>query len=77
MLPHDEVMVVTASGKVTRLAAEDIPEQARRTKGVQLVQLGRGDRVVEVHRTEDDGGGDEEGGVPVQLSPGQLELLSE
>ncbi|MEZ4424454.1 MAG: DNA gyrase subunit A [Gemmatimonadota bacterium] len=76
MLPDDEVMVVAASGKVFRLVGADVPEQGRRTRGSPLVQLGRGDRVVEVTRTESSG----EGGGPVRPAAGggregQLDLL--
>jgi DNA gyrase subunit A len=72
VLDTDEVMLVSASGQVTRLAAEAIPLQGRRTQGRELVKLAAGDRVVEVTRTE----GEE--GVPavVPLSgDAQLDLL--
>ncbi len=52
----DEVMVVTAGGKVTRAAADSVPVQKRRTLGRRLVEVGKGDRVVEVTRTEGRGG---------------------
>jgi DNA gyrase subunit A len=72
VLDTDEVMLVSGSGQVTRIAAEAIPLQGRRTQGKKLVQLAVGDRVVEVTRTE----GEE--GVPsaVPLSgDAQLDLL--
>ncbi len=52
----DEVMVVTAGGKVTRAAADSVPVQKRRTLGRRLVEVGKGDRVVEVTRAEGRGG---------------------
>ena len=74
----DEVMLVTASGHVTRLAAEQIPEQGRRTRGGILVKLVTGDRVVEVSRAASTSGGSESGEVePVAASPGDEEEQSD
>jgi DNA gyrase subunit A len=50
VLDGDTVMVVSAGGVVTRLAAGDIAVQGRRTQGSRLVKLAAGDRVVEVTR---------------------------
>ena len=61
VLSGDEVMIVTASGHVTRLTAEQIPTQGRRTRGGSLVGLGAGDRVVEVSRAAPTSGGTESG----------------
>ena len=52
----DEVMVVTAGGKVTRASAATVPVQGRRTQGKRLVDVPKGDRVVEVTRAEGSGG---------------------
>jgi DNA gyrase subunit A len=46
----EDLMVVTAGGKVFRLLVDDIPEQHRRSRGKRLVSLPVGDRVVEVTR---------------------------
>ena len=74
----DEVMLVTASGHVTRLAAEGIPEQGRRTRGGILVELAMGDRVVEVSRAASTSGGSESGEVePVAASPREEEDQSD
>ncbi len=61
LLEGDEVMVVMASGKVTRLHADEVRSQGRRTQGRPLVQPATGDRVVEVTRayTETVGRGSE------------------
>jgi len=75
LLPDEEMMIVTAAGNVVRLTADEVPEQGRRTKGARLVALGRGDRVVEVTRTESDSGGGER--MERASALGQLELLSE
>jgi DNA gyrase subunit A len=70
----DEVMVVTAGGKVSRAAADAVPIQGRRTQGKRLVELAKGDRVVEVTRAEG------RGGAPARDTAGgdeqaELELL--
>ena len=78
VLSGDEVMIVTASGHVTRLAAEQIPVQGRRTSGGSLVELGRGDRVVEVSRAAPTSGGTESGeGEPIAAGSGDEEDQSE
>jgi DNA gyrase subunit A len=75
VLDADEVMLVTAGGQVGRVAAESIPAQGRRTQGRKLMKLAAGDRVVEVTRSQEEGGapaGDTLGGPD-----GQLDLLGE
>jgi DNA gyrase subunit A len=60
VLPGDELMVITASGKAIRIAAEEVPEQGRATQGKRVLKGGEGDLVVEVARVaqerEDEGG---------------------
>ncbi len=51
----EDVMVVSAGGKVFRVPVDDIPLQHRRSRGKRLVSLAAGDRVVEVTRAS--GGG--------------------
>lgn len=53
----EEVMVVSAGGKVMRIPVDDIPLQHRRSRGKRLVSLPAGDRVVEVTRASGGGGG--------------------
>ncbi len=48
---REEVTIVTASGGVTHIDVEAVPEQGRRTRGTRVVQIPRGDRVVEVARS--------------------------
>jgi DNA gyrase subunit A len=55
----EEVMVVSAGGKVFRVATESVPEQHRRAKGRRIVALSSGDRVVEVTRASGSKGGRE------------------
>ncbi|MEQ9399751.1 MAG: DNA gyrase subunit A [Longimicrobiales bacterium] len=56
VLDGDEIMVVTSGGQVSRVAVEGIPLQGRRTQGRSLVKVAAGDRVVEVTRTQGEGG---------------------
>ncbi|HSG06957.1 MAG TPA: DNA gyrase subunit A [Longimicrobiales bacterium] len=74
VLDADEVMLITGGGQVTRIAADEIPEQGRRTQGRKLMKLPAGDRVVEVTRTQ--GGGGEPAPAPLLGDP-QLDLLGE
>ncbi len=74
VLEADEVMIVTAGGRVTRVAADSVPVQGRRTQGRRMAPLEGGDRVVEVTRAEG------RGGAPARDEPeldgaGQLDLL--
>ena len=73
VLDTDGIMLVTAGGKVTRIAADEIPVQGRRTQGRKLMKLPLGERVVEVTRTQE-GGGDPTP-APLTGSDTQLDLL--
>jgi len=76
VLEADEVMLVTAAGRVSRAAVGSVPVQGRRTQGRRMIPVERGDRVVEVTRAEGSGGaparervaGEDDG-------EGQLDLL--
>ena len=78
----EDVMVVSAGGKVFRVPVDDIPEQHRRSRGKRLVSLPVGDRVVEVTRASGRGetlaapdpGGDGDPG-PGSEAVDQMELL--
>jgi len=74
LLPGDELMVVTAGGAATRVAANAVPEQGRATQGKRIIALPEGDRVVEVARVAKERGGPEgnEDEVPgVEEAPGE------
>jgi DNA gyrase subunit A len=78
----EDVMVVTAGGKVFRIPVDDIPEQHRRSKGRSVVSLPPGDRVVEVTRASgrrssvsSSGAGGGDGGTPASEPVDQMELL--
>jgi len=73
----DEVMLVTAGGRVTRAAADSVPIQGRRTQGRRMAEIEPGDRVVEVTRAQGRGGAPAR--KAAEPSPeggdGQLDLL--
>lgn len=82
---EEEVMVVSAGGKVFRVQVQEVPVQHRRSKGKQMVSLAAGDKVVEVTRSSGAGGpakngpdvpepDGREGGGEGELE--QMELLS-
>ncbi|MSR20916.1 MAG: DNA gyrase subunit A [Gemmatimonadetes bacterium] len=56
VLDSDDLVIVTATGKVTRASAGSVPVQGRRTQGRRLAEVAKGDRVVEVTRAEGEGG---------------------
>ena len=56
VLDSDDLVIVTATGKVTRASAGSVPVQGRRTQGRKLAVIAKGDRVVEVTRAEGEGG---------------------
>jgi DNA gyrase subunit A len=72
VLDSDDLVIVTATGKVTRASAGSVPVQGRRTQGRRLAQVAKGDRVVEVTRAEGDGGAPARdpiaGGVQAELA---------
>ncbi|MEX0843143.1 MAG: DNA gyrase subunit A, partial [Gemmatimonadota bacterium] len=51
VVSRDEDTLITAGGQVSRVAAADVPEQGRRTRGTRLVSVAKGDRIVEVTRS--------------------------
>jgi DNA gyrase subunit A len=50
LLEGDQLMIIAASGKATRLDATLIPAQGRATQGKRVIDLDSGDTVVEVAR---------------------------
>jgi DNA gyrase subunit A len=62
VVAEDEVMIVTAGGRVLAVSAGDVPTQGRRTQGKRVVKLPAGDRVVEVTRSA--------GGAPERVPNG-------
>jgi len=54
LVDGDELMVLTGTGRATRITAAEIPVQGRATQGKQIVVPVRGDQVVEVARVARD-----------------------
>ncbi len=52
----DELMIITRHGIIIRINADDISQQGRMTQGVTLINLGKGDSVMDVAKvmTKDD-----------------------
>src|SRR5690606_17817644 len=80
LVQGDELMLITGSGRATRVSAAEIPVQGRATQGRQVVVPLRGDQVVEVARvaaernTRNGSNDDGEGGTGREAQD-QLELL--
>ncbi len=74
VIESDQVVVVTAGGQVSRVDAEAVPMQGRRTQGRRIVTLASSDRVVEVTRGE---GRDAAPARGPLREEGQLDLLEE
>jgi DNA gyrase subunit A len=73
VVDSDELMVVTATGEVTRVKADVVPVQGRRTQGRRIVAVAKGDRIVEVTRAQsenDDPSGGELDGARDPDDPG-------
>jgi DNA gyrase subunit A len=73
VLEADEIMIISAAGHVSRVAADTVPAQGRRTQGRRVVKLATGDRVVEVTRTQ--GGGGAPASPALGSGDSQLDLL--
>ncbi|HKQ97337.1 MAG TPA: DNA gyrase subunit A [Candidatus Polarisedimenticolia bacterium] len=82
VVDKDQVVVITAFGKIIRTAVRDISLLGRPTQGVRLIHLDEGDTVVAVARVaegdevvetaEDGGGGAPSGGLPGPAVPGSV-----
>jgi DNA gyrase subunit A len=55
LLDGDELMVITASGAAFRVSGGSVPVQGRATQGRRVINVGAGDRVVEVSRVAREG----------------------
>jgi len=62
----DEVLMMTAKGKIQRIRANEIRKTGRNAKGVRLMTLDEGDQIVAVKRipAEPTNGSDAEGNTP-------------
>ena len=48
----DEMMLITNSGTLVRIAVGDISEMGRNTQGVRLIRLGKGEKLAEIEKIE-------------------------
>jgi DNA gyrase subunit A len=48
----NEIMMITDSGTLVRIAVDDVSEMGRNTQGVRLIRLTRGEKLVEVEKIE-------------------------
>jgi len=67
----DEIMVMTAEGKILRTKVDDVREISRNAQGVRLIDMGENDRVIGVAKLAEttpegviEGDGDESGPLP-------------
>lgn len=61
VIDDDELMIITMKGVVIRLPIRQVRSIGRNTQGVRLINVGDGDKVVDVARIAIPEGGDEEG----------------
>jgi DNA gyrase subunit A len=62
---NDEIMLITSSGKILRMAVAGIPTMGRNTQGVRIMDTEPGERVVSVAKlAEETDADDEAGDVP-------------
>ncbi len=59
---EDELMIITTKGLIIRLPVRDLRPIGRNTQGVRLINLGEGDRVIDVSRITPGGEEDDPGG---------------
>ena len=46
----DELMIITMNGLIIRLSVSDLRPIGRNTQGVKLINLGEGDRVIDISK---------------------------
>jgi DNA gyrase subunit A len=67
----DELMMMTARGKIQRVAVSDFNPIGRNTQGVRIMALDEGDTLAAIVRVpKDENGGEEEAGPDVEVSDG-------
>lgn len=50
--PDDEIMMITNSGTLVRIAVDDVSEMGRNTQGVRLIRLTKGEKLVEIEKID-------------------------
>ena len=58
--PEDQLMLVTDTGRVIRIEARSVSQYGRVTKGVRLMRLADGEKIVDMARYAEEDEGDEE-----------------
>ncbi|MDH5710158.1 MAG: DNA gyrase subunit A [Gammaproteobacteria bacterium] len=48
----DEIMMITDSGTLVRIAVDDVSEMGRNTQGVRLIRLTKGEKLVEIEKID-------------------------
>lgn len=56
----DEILLISSSGKIVRLALKNIPEYSRQSQGVKLIDLAEGEQIVAVAKLMEKENGDEQ-----------------
>ncbi len=56
----DEILLISSSGKIVRLALKNIPEYSRQSQGVRLIDLSEGEEIVSVAKLMEKENGDEQ-----------------
>jgi DNA gyrase subunit A len=64
--PDDEVLMVTAQGKIQRLRVADISEIGRNTQGVRVIRLDEGDKLASIARIPGEIAGE---AAPIDVPP--------
>ena len=67
---EDELMIITTKGLIIRLPVRDLRPIGRNTQGVRLINLGEGDRVIDVSRITPSGEEDDPASSETAESPG-------
>ncbi len=67
---EDELMIITTNGLIIRLPVRDLRPIGRNTQGVRLINLGEGDRVIDVSRITPSGEEDDPAISETAESPG-------
>ncbi len=70
LVDGDELMLLTGTGRATRVSAAEIPIQGRATQGRQVVVPLRGDQVIEVARVARERGDEMDGGAGGEAGDG-------
>ncbi len=50
---QDDVMVITREGRLIRIKIKEVPRFGRNTRGVRIMRLGKGDRIVSMARVKE------------------------